>query len=383
MTNTSPSPSQEATSIYINTAIAARRRSRLVAALLGMFLGGIGAHRFYLGYRRTATLQLALTICTLGAAALWGVAEGWLILLGRFARDAHGAGLAHRTGAQLLAASVGSLTVNAATVLGAVWLAHHYGPTLVPPPSGVNSVAIAMSMPSTSAAPPKPQEIEVSLEPPELEVEEIERLAELNTTDVTAKELLEPARSESSRGLPEAEAVAGPGPTSQVPREAENTPPNRTESRAEAARLPPKTIAANPPQVAKAEMPVTPAASEATQARRASAASMASQENRGFDTDALPSKVEFPQPVYPPELRRRGITGLVKLRVRVGVDGKVKAASIYRTSGHRQFDQAALAVIRRWRFEPARQAGVPVEMEIAVPIRFVIEEQNNERRRNR
>jgi protein TonB len=100
---------------------------------------------------------------------------------------------------------------------------------------------------------------------------------------------------------------------------------------------------------------------------------MASRESRGFDTDSLPQKLDFPQPVYPPELRRRGITGLVKLRVRVGADGRVKRASVFRTSGYQAFDRAALEAIGRWRFEPARRGGVAVEMEIAVPIRFVIE----------
>ncbi|MEQ8785827.1 MAG: TonB family protein [Pirellulaceae bacterium] len=371
MTSHESPRSQEAACIHINTAVASRRRSRLIAALLGVALGGLGAHRFYLGYRRIALLQLALTICTLGVAGLWGVAEGWLILLGRFAHDAQGAALAHGSGAQVLAASVGSLTVHAATALGAVWLSHHYGPTLMPPPSGVDSVALALSVPSASAA-PAPMQIDVSLQPP-TQVE-LEPLPELDATDVTEATLLEPPRSEPSDGTMEAEALSGPGPLPLEPSQAESSRANVGEPSSDIPKsASPTTEEVDAPQLAKTKVPVTPTAAEATAASPASAASMASQENRGFDTDALPSKVEFPQPVYPADLRRRGVTGLVKLRVRVGIDGKVRAASIYRGSGHAAFDEAALDVIRRWRFEPARQAGVPVEMEIAVPIRFVID----------
>lgn len=102
------------------------------------------------------------------------------------------------------------------------------------------------------------------------------------------------------------------------------------------------------------------------------ASSVSMREQRGVQTDALPAKMFSPKPDYPTELRNQRVEGLVKLRVHVGPDGRVTRASIHRTSGFREFDQAALDVIGRWRFEPARRAGIPVEMEIAVPVRFVI-----------
>ena len=58
------------------------RKSKLVAGLLGIFLGGFGVHRFYLGYTGIAIAQIAVTICTCGAGALWGLIEGILILAG-------------------------------------------------------------------------------------------------------------------------------------------------------------------------------------------------------------------------------------------------------------------------------------------------------------
>lgn len=105
-----------------------------------------------------------------------------------------------------------------------------------------------------------------------------------------------------------------------------------------------------------------------------SVASASSRERRGSDSSAVPRKTFSPSPEYPAELLSQRIEGLVKLRVRVGKDGRVKEASVYRSSGLAAFDRAALKVIYRWRFEPARRAGIPFEREIAVPVRFFIDD---------
>ena len=57
-------------------------KSLLTAGLLGIFLGSIGVHRFYLGYTSIGVLQILVTIATFGLGALWGMIEGVLILSG-------------------------------------------------------------------------------------------------------------------------------------------------------------------------------------------------------------------------------------------------------------------------------------------------------------
>lgn len=57
-------------------------KSRLTAGLLGIFLGGLGVHRFYLGYTSIGVLQILVTIATCGIGGLWGIIEGILILGG-------------------------------------------------------------------------------------------------------------------------------------------------------------------------------------------------------------------------------------------------------------------------------------------------------------
>lgn len=58
------------------------RKSKLVAALLGIFLGAWGVHRFYLGYTTIGVIQIVVTICTCGIGALWGFIEGICIICG-------------------------------------------------------------------------------------------------------------------------------------------------------------------------------------------------------------------------------------------------------------------------------------------------------------
>ncbi len=66
-------------------------KSKMTAGLLGIFLGAWGVHRFYLGYTKIAIIQIVATLLTCGAAGLWGVIEGILILVGtKITTDADG-----------------------------------------------------------------------------------------------------------------------------------------------------------------------------------------------------------------------------------------------------------------------------------------------------
>ncbi len=65
-------------------------KSKLVAGLLQLFLGGFGVGRFYLGYAGIGVAQLAITIFTLGIAGwIWPIVDAVLILTGKVT-DAQG-----------------------------------------------------------------------------------------------------------------------------------------------------------------------------------------------------------------------------------------------------------------------------------------------------
>ncbi len=80
------------------TAMAAgeNAKSKMAAGLLGIFLGGLGIHNFYLGYTKKAVAQLL--ICLLGSCLLigpavsgiWGLVEGIMILAGKINVDGNG-----------------------------------------------------------------------------------------------------------------------------------------------------------------------------------------------------------------------------------------------------------------------------------------------------
>lgn len=69
-------------------------KSKLVAGLLGIFLGAIGIHNFYLGYTGKGLAQVLITVLSCGilsiVSAIWGLVEGILILTGSINQDANG-----------------------------------------------------------------------------------------------------------------------------------------------------------------------------------------------------------------------------------------------------------------------------------------------------
>ena len=69
-------------------------KSKIAAGILGILLGSLGIHNFYLGYTSKALVQLLLSVLSCGAlsfaSAIWGLIEGILILTGSINTDAEG-----------------------------------------------------------------------------------------------------------------------------------------------------------------------------------------------------------------------------------------------------------------------------------------------------
>ena len=73
-------------------------------------------------------------------------------------------------------------------------------------------------------------------------------------------------------------------------------------------------------------------------------------------------------PKYPKKARKAGIEGTVQVDVTVDKDGAVKRVNT--TKGNLVLGEAASAAIRKWRFEPSRVDGKPVESEAHVEFQF-------------
>lgn len=75
-------------------AVAVGGKNKIAAALLAFFLGALGVHNFYLGYKKKAIAQLLITVLTCGAGSMvsgiWALVEFIQILTGSISTDADG-----------------------------------------------------------------------------------------------------------------------------------------------------------------------------------------------------------------------------------------------------------------------------------------------------
>ena len=85
-----------------------------------------------------------------------------------------------------------------------------------------------------------------------------------------------------------------------------------------------------------------------------------------FDADYLNN----PAPKYPPLARRFKEEGVVLVRVHVLPSGDPETIELKQSSGSERLDQAALTVVKQWRFVPAKQGSDAVAAWVVVPISF-------------
>ncbi|HUJ43638.1 MAG TPA: energy transducer TonB [Opitutaceae bacterium] len=85
--------------------------------------------------------------------------------------------------------------------------------------------------------------------------------------------------------------------------------------------------------------------------------------------DQIPVARVQPQPIYPYEMRRAGITGEVNVGFIVDVNGDVHDAYVM-NSTHREFEVPAVQAVSKWKFRPGRRNGRAVNTRMSVPIVF-------------
>ncbi|MFH1313177.1 MAG: M56 family metallopeptidase [Candidatus Eisenbacteria bacterium] len=82
-------------------------------------------------------------------------------------------------------------------------------------------------------------------------------------------------------------------------------------------------------------------------------------------------KGSYVLPEYPEVARKGGIGGEVLLDVTVKKDGSVGAVALKQGVPEcPALDKSAEEAVRKWKFEPATEAGTPIEMTIVIPVRF-------------
>ena len=77
-----------------NNTTAQAEKSKIAAGILGILLGSLGVHNFYLGYTGKAVAQLLISLLSCGILAfvsgIWGLIEGIMILTGSINTDGKG-----------------------------------------------------------------------------------------------------------------------------------------------------------------------------------------------------------------------------------------------------------------------------------------------------
>ena len=88
--------------------------------------------------------------------------------------------------------------------------------------------------------------------------------------------------------------------------------------------------------------------------------------------DATPLADRNQPPEYPSLARQLGQQGTVRIRVHLDDRGDVLAAEIAEPCAHAELNRTALRAVRRWKFVPATEGGVPCADVIIVPVVFVL-----------
>ena len=86
-----------------------------------------------------------------------------------------------------------------------------------------------------------------------------------------------------------------------------------------------------------------------------------------------PKPLHTVKPVYPFEMKRAGISGVVTLNCLIDRNGRVQEARVdeSNTPGV-AFSMAALEAVRQWTFTPATRNGEPIAVRVSLPVTFVL-----------
>ncbi|MBD3286113.1 TonB family protein [candidate division WOR-3 bacterium] len=101
--------------------------------------------------------------------------------------------------------------------------------------------------------------------------------------------------------------------------------------------------------------------------------------DKNLDIDSIPFPgIDVTFPVlktkidigYPRRLKEMRIEGTVQLLLGLDAEGRVFEARVFRSSGYDEFDKKAIDALRKARFSPANQNGIPVPVKVSFPVHF-------------
>jgi TonB family protein len=90
------------------------------------------------------------------------------------------------------------------------------------------------------------------------------------------------------------------------------------------------------------------------------------------EVDEAVVPVSLPAVPFPDKARELGVEGILEALLVVNESGQVSSVEIV-TSPHPSISDQARQVMQRWKFKPARKAGMPVRMRVKQVIEFTLE----------
>jgi TonB family protein len=90
----------------------------------------------------------------------------------------------------------------------------------------------------------------------------------------------------------------------------------------------------------------------------------------GAEGVPVPKRTKSVLPEYPPAAQAQGVRGIVILQVLIDEQGKVASVDVVRSIPG--LDEAALAAVRQWEYEPVKIDGRPTSVRLTVPITFLM-----------
>lgn len=127
------------------------------------------------------------------------------------------------------------------------------------------------------------------------------------------------------------------------------------------------------PAVSGPSVPPIVTAENGSADARTSSAARRSGNSAGEKNGSLINSAGYrrnPLPAYPPLAQSHRWEGTVLLSVRISPDGTAAGVTVKESSGYAVLDEAAVAAVRNWEFEPARVNQQSISSTAEVPIHF-------------
>jgi len=101
------------------------------------------------------------------------------------------------------------------------------------------------------------------------------------------------------------------------------------------------------------------------------AALAASSAITALGAKSAPSVAKAVNPDYPAELRKAGVEGRAVLKVEISETGEVSSLELV-SADKPEFGEAAIAAVKQWKFNPAKDGDKPVSIKVNLPVIFTL-----------